>query len=80
MQATEADYETAEKYFEEADQNVKLAIVMILTNSDKEEAQAKLAEANGFVKGPYEGKRPWQNELTLEELAKQIYGQAAWAM
>ncbi len=51
MQATEADYETAEKYFEEADQNVKLAIVMILTNSDKEEAQAKLAEANGFVKG-----------------------------
>lgn len=40
MQATEADYETAEKYFEEADQNVKLAIVMILTNSDKEEAQA----------------------------------------
>ncbi|EGP5402191.1 N-acetylmuramic acid 6-phosphate etherase [Enterococcus faecium] len=51
MQATEADYETAEKYFEEADQNVKLAIVMILTNSDKEAAQAKLAEANGFVKG-----------------------------
>ncbi len=51
MQATEADYETAEKYFEEADQNVKLAIVMILTNSDKEAAQANLAEANGFVKG-----------------------------
>lgn len=73
MQATEADYETAEKYFEEADQNVKLAIVMILTNSDKEEAQAKLAEANGFVKGPYEGKDHGKNELTLEELAKQIY-------
>lgn len=51
MQATEVDYETAERYFNEAEQNVKLAIVMILTNSDKETAQDKLVEANGFVKG-----------------------------
>lgn len=51
MQATEVDYQTAEKYFNEADKNVKLAIVMILTNSDKEVAKEKLVEANGFVKG-----------------------------
>lgn len=51
MQATEVDYETAESYFYEADQNVKLAIVMILTNSDKQTAEDKLADANGFVKG-----------------------------
>lgn len=50
MQATEADYETAARYFTEADQNVKLAIVMILTNSSKEEAAEKLIQADGFVK------------------------------
>lgn len=51
MQATDVDYETAEKYFNEAEQNVKLAIVMILTDSDKKTAQEKLVDANGFVKG-----------------------------
>ena len=51
MQATDVDYETAEKYFDEAEQNVKLAIVMILTDSDKKTAQEKLVDANGFVKG-----------------------------
>lgn len=50
MQATDVDYETAEKYFTEAEQNVKLAIVMILTDSDKEAAQEKLVVADGFVK------------------------------
>lgn len=50
MQATEADYETAARYFTEADQNVKLAIVMILTDSSKEEAAEKLIQADGFVK------------------------------
>lgn len=50
MQATEADYETAAHYFEAAEQNVKLAIVMILTNSDKEAASEKLVQADGFVK------------------------------
>ncbi|WP_165003868.1 MULTISPECIES: N-acetylmuramic acid 6-phosphate etherase [unclassified Enterococcus] len=51
MQATDVDYDTAETYFNEADQNVKLAIVMILTNSDKQTAKEKLAGADGFVKG-----------------------------
>ncbi|MBT9719490.1 N-acetylmuramic acid 6-phosphate etherase [Enterococcus durans] len=51
MQATDVDYETAEKYFDEAEQNVKLAIVIILTDSDKKTAQEKLVDANGFVKG-----------------------------
>lgn len=50
MQATEVDYETAARYFVEADQNVKLAIVMILTNSTKEMAAEKLVQADGFVK------------------------------
>ncbi|MGM0215547.1 N-acetylmuramic acid 6-phosphate etherase [Enterococcus sp. AZ109] len=50
MEATEVDYETATAYFTEADQNVKLAIVMILTQSDKKEAQQKLDNADGFVR------------------------------
>lgn len=50
MQATEVDYETAARYFVEAEQNVKLAIVMILTDSSKEEAAEKLIQADGFVK------------------------------
>lgn len=50
MQATEVDYETAARYFAEADQNVKLAIVMILTDSTKEVAAEKLIKADGFVK------------------------------
>ena len=50
MQATEVDYETAAKYFEAAQENVKLAIVMILTGSDREEATQKLIQADGFVK------------------------------
>ncbi len=56
MQATESDYETAAAAFEEADQNVKLAIVMLLTDSTKDEAQAKLATAQGFVKTALEEK------------------------
>lgn len=50
MQATEVDYETAARYFVEAEQNVKLAIVMILTDSSKEAAAEKLIQADGFVK------------------------------
>ncbi|AVL01011.1 N-acetylmuramic acid 6-phosphate etherase [Pediococcus inopinatus] len=55
MQATECDYEIAEKAFVDADQNVKLAIVMILTNLDKDEAEARLKNANGFVRGTIKG-------------------------
>jgi N-acetylmuramic acid 6-phosphate etherase len=50
MQATECDYHTAEKTFIQAEEDVKLAIVMILTNSEKDEAQEKLAQAKGFIK------------------------------
>ena len=49
MQATECDYQVAEKTFEAADQDVKLAIVMILTNCSAEIGREKLAKANGFV-------------------------------
>ncbi|GAB2022505.1 N-acetylmuramic acid 6-phosphate etherase [Pseudolactococcus yaeyamensis] len=50
MQATDVNYECAEKIFYESGNNVKLAIVMILTGSSKEESEIKLLAANGFVK------------------------------
>lgn len=50
MQATDVSYEVATRYFDQADQQVKVAIVMILTDSTKEEAQARLEQAQGFVK------------------------------
>lgn len=50
MQATDCDYQTAEKTFIQAEEDVKLAIVMILTNSTKDEAQEKLVQAKGFIK------------------------------
>ncbi|MDV7719304.1 N-acetylmuramic acid 6-phosphate etherase [Pediococcus ethanolidurans] len=55
MQATECDYETAGKAFLDADQNVKLAIVMILTDLDKNEANLRLREAHGFVRKTIRG-------------------------
>jgi N-acetylmuramic acid 6-phosphate etherase len=36
--------------FEKAHQNVKVAIVMILTGVDESEAQKRLQEAHGFVR------------------------------
>lgn len=50
MEATNCDYETATAYFAKADENVKLAIVMILTNTSKEEASEKLIKGNNFIK------------------------------
>lgn len=50
MEATGCEYDTAASYFEQATQNVKLAIVMILTNSTKEEATQKLIDGNHFIK------------------------------
>lgn len=50
MEATDCDYETAEKTFIQAGEDVKLAIVMILTNSAKDESQEKLVQAKGFIK------------------------------
>lgn len=49
MAATECTYEDAARYFEAANQNVKVAIVMILTNLDATEASQKINAANGFV-------------------------------
>ncbi|MDA9470147.1 N-acetylmuramic acid 6-phosphate etherase [Enterococcus sp. 5H] len=50
MEATNCDYDTAAKYFVAADENVKLAIVMLLTNSSKTEAAEKLIAGNQFIK------------------------------
>ncbi|MBS7577784.1 MULTISPECIES: N-acetylmuramic acid 6-phosphate etherase [unclassified Enterococcus] len=50
MSATDCDYETASTFFMAADQNVKLAIVMLLTNSSKEVATEKLIQGNQFIK------------------------------
>lgn len=50
MQATECTYEAASEAFEAANHQVKLAIVMILTHSDKETAEQKLTEAKGFIR------------------------------
>ncbi|MBO0441925.1 N-acetylmuramic acid 6-phosphate etherase [Candidatus Enterococcus ikei] len=50
IEATNCDYETATEYFDKAEQNVKLAIVMLLTNTSKEEAAEKLVQGNNFIK------------------------------
>ncbi len=50
MQATGVDYETAEKFFEEAKRNVKAAITMILLNCSYDEAVEKLKKAKGFIR------------------------------
>ncbi|AJH77021.1 N-acetylmuramic acid 6-phosphate etherase [Heyndrickxia coagulans] len=50
MQASGCSYEAAEQAFYAADKNVKLAIVMLLTNLSKEEAEEKMAQANGFIR------------------------------
>lgn len=50
MQATDCSYEAASEAFEAADQQVKVAIVMVLTNTTRDEAQEKLVEAKGFVR------------------------------
>lgn len=49
MQATDCTYEVAEKTFETAGQDVKLAIVMLLTNCSAKEGKEKLQRAQGFV-------------------------------
>lgn len=50
MQATDCSYEQASQAFTSANQQVKTAIVMILTDSTKEEAEQKLEESQGFVR------------------------------
>lgn len=48
--ATGADNETAEKAIKEADGSVKLAIVILLADCSKQEAQTRLAKAGGHVR------------------------------
>ncbi|MBM5719589.1 N-acetylmuramic acid 6-phosphate etherase [Listeria ivanovii] len=50
MEATEVDYETASRFYEISGRHVKVAIVMILTDSSKEVALEKLKAAKGFVR------------------------------
>lgn len=50
MEATGSTYEEAENMFEEAGESVKIAIVMILTGSSKEEANQKIQDGNGFIR------------------------------
>ncbi len=50
VEATECTYEKASKVYLEADKHVKTAIVMLLTNSTKEDAEEKLVASNGFVR------------------------------
>ncbi|SCI84207.1 N-acetylmuramic acid 6-phosphate etherase [uncultured Clostridium sp.] len=49
MEATECSYDLAEKVFEESGRNCKLAIVMIMLDCNKEEAERKLNASNGFI-------------------------------
>jgi N-acetylmuramic acid 6-phosphate etherase len=50
MVATEVDYETASRTFEEAGQHVKIAIVMILADCDAASAREKLAQHGGWIR------------------------------
>lgn len=50
MSATEVSYEIAEEFYEKADHNVKVAIVMILTGSSRKKALEKLQAADGFIR------------------------------
>ncbi len=50
MNIADTDYDTASKYLEKANNNVKTALVMILTNSDFEKATSLLKNADGFVR------------------------------
>lgn len=48
--ATGVDFEEAKKYFDESDQSVKLAIMMILGNMKKEDAIIALKKSNGKIR------------------------------
>lgn len=50
MEATQVDYETAGKYYKEANTHVKTAIVMILLQCSYEEAVRNLEESGGFIR------------------------------
>ena len=50
MTVTDADYDTAGKAIEAAGKSVKTAIVMLKLGCSREEAERRLAEADGFVR------------------------------
>ncbi|MEH7383791.1 N-acetylmuramic acid 6-phosphate etherase [Bacillus sp. JJ1521] len=50
IEATGVDYDTAQTYFEEANQQVKPAIVMILLKCSYEEALVRLETSKGFIR------------------------------
>jgi len=50
MEITGADYETAASYFEKANNQVKVAIVMILLECSYDDAVNRLKDSNGFVR------------------------------
>ncbi|YCA44877.1 N-acetylmuramic acid 6-phosphate etherase [Bacillus sp. JZ8] len=50
MEATGISYEEASTYYDQSKQNIKVAILMVLTNCTAEEAETKLQASNGFVR------------------------------
>jgi len=54
MMVTGVDYGMAENILRQADGHVKTAVVMILKNVDREEAQRRLVLSKGFVRGAIE--------------------------
>lgn len=50
MEATGISYEEASTYYDQSKQNIKVAILMVLTNCTVEEALKKLQTSNGFVR------------------------------
>lgn len=50
IHATDCSYEIAEKMLIDSEMNVKLAIIRILTETDKSEAQLLLKESDGFIR------------------------------
>ncbi|AKO91781.1 N-acetylmuramic acid 6-phosphate etherase [Priestia filamentosa] len=50
MEATSISYEEASTYYDQSKQNIKVAILMALTNCTAEEAETKLQASNGFVR------------------------------
>lgn len=50
MEATGISYEEASTYYDQSKQNIKVAILMVLTNCTAEEALKKLQTSNGFVR------------------------------
>ncbi|WP_099223964.1 N-acetylmuramic acid 6-phosphate etherase [Listeria costaricensis] len=50
MEATDCDFETASATYLQADKQVKVAIVMLLTGSDASTATQKMQQAQGFIR------------------------------